>query len=261
MEKEEPQPFLKCIDHQKECSHYCKNDRCMFPILCSKCLKEHNIEYSVSHEIIEIDTLFENQEKKLEFIEEYNKNMDSIESETQDKKEILKGAYSEFTHEVLQACHKYYINNSIDNVLENLRNEFEMSKAEYQNQMSQETLRKMAEDYLKLRKVDDAIKNNSMFIMTKEQIFQNIENELENLNGMVRHQLNNLEDNYKKQLLNVVDYDIERHLDKLLNKENDNEESDDEDGDDKEEKEEEKSITELKEDNNKEIEPEIIKEE
>lgn len=218
-----PETFLiKCIDHDLECIMYCKDERCMFPLMCSECLKIHQREYhNADHEIDSIDNMFENKEKKMEFAEEYTKQMKSIENDTRDKQEILKGAYNEFTTQVIQSCHRYYVNNNIDNVLEHLRNEFEMSKAEYQIQMNPENLKKMAEDYLKLRKVDDAIKNNSKYIMTKDEIFQNIENELENLNGHVTNQLAKLENEYKLQLMNIVDYDIEKHLEILINEESD----------------------------------------
>jgi hypothetical protein len=220
MEKTPEKTMLKCIDHEEECIMYCKDDRCMFPLMCTKCLEIHQKEYpNNSHEIESIDNIFESEDKKLEFAEEYTKQMEVIENETKDKQEVLKGAYSEFTTQVIQACHRYYVNNNIDNVLENLRNEFEMSKAEYQIQMNPDTLKKMAEDYLRLRKVDDAIKNNSKYIMTKDEIFQNIENELENLNGHVTNQLTKLETEYKKQLLNIVDYNIEKHLELLINQE------------------------------------------
>ena len=217
MEKVESIPVIKCIDHDEECIMYCKDDRCMFPLMCRICVKIHNKEYQHSnHEVDSIDSIFENEEKKLEFAEDYRKQMTLIEKDTRDKQEVLKSAYNDFTTSVIEACHRYYVNNNIDNVLENLRNDFEMSKADYQIQMNPETLKKMAEDYLKLRKVDNAIKNNSQFIMTKEEIFENIENELENLNGHVTSQLGLLEREYKNQLLNIVDYDIEKHLELLI---------------------------------------------
>ena len=225
MEKED----LVCIDHGKPCQFYCENDMCMYPLLCEECLKMHKIEYDAkNHKIVPVASLFSDKTVKSEFIKEYNTEMKTIDKETQEKKEILKGAYNEFTHEVLQACHKYYINNNVDNVLEELRNEFEMSKVEYQNHMTQETLRKMAEDYLRLRKVDEAIQNNNRFIMSREQIFQNIENELENLNGMVQEQLTKLESGYKQQLQNVVDYDIESHLERLMEKQEEQDEREEE---------------------------------
>ena len=232
MEKKPQEQVLTCIDHEEECIMYCKDDRCMFPLMCSKCLETHEKEYRESqHQIEKIETIFDSESLKQEFIQDYNKQMKAIERDTKEKQEVLKGAYSEFTTQVIQACHRYYINNNIDNVLENLRNEFEMSKAEYQIQMNPNTLKKMAEDYLRLRKVDEAIKHNSEYIMTKEEIFQNIENELENLNGHVTNKLSNLEKEYKKQLLNIVDYDIEKHLELLMNEENEHQEIEGDDDD------------------------------
>lgn len=221
MESNKQETTLKCIDHNKECTQFCVNEKCMYPLLCIECLDEHQKEYSMfnNHELKPIEELFDEEEKRLEFIEEYNKDMDTIEKETQEKKEILKGAYNEFTHEVLKSCHRYFINNNIDNVVENLKNEFEFSKAEYQNQMTPETLKKMAEDYLKLQKVSQVLKEKPDFLLSKEQLFENIENELENLNTMVQSQLNRLKTNYKEQLKNVVDYDIEKHFDRLVEEE------------------------------------------
>ena len=210
--------IIKCIDHGNQCLYFCKDERCMYPLLCSICEELHKKEYKnkESHELLPILNLFENEEQKLEFIKEYNSDMDKIDSQTQEKKEILKGAYNEFTYEILSTCHKYFINNNISNVVENLKDEFEMSKGEYQNEMTTETLKQMAESYMKLQKVDQILKEKPNFLLSKEQLFENIENELENLDGMIKAKFLKLKENYISQLSSVVDYDITTHFDKLL---------------------------------------------
>ena len=191
----------------------CRHETCMFPLMCSKCLQIHEAEYQAGeHKMVEVYDTFDSEEKRIQFSQDLAKEMEIIDSEIDNKQDMLKSAYSEFTMKVMQVCHRYYVNNNIDTVRENLRNEFEISKAEYQVQMNPDTLRKMAEDFLRLRKVDEAIKENSHHIMSKEQIFQHIENELENLNQHVTNQLLRLETKYKEDLLSIVDYDIEKHL-------------------------------------------------
>ena len=103
----------------------------------------------------------------------------------------------------MRQCHKNLINNNLPNILEYYNEQFQMARSSWEEEQDLKGLRKLAECYAILLKIDDIQKKRGDQKDVNEKVLTGISNEMERLKKLSLDEIRKL---HEEHLQDIVDY-------------------------------------------------------
>ena len=187
----EPVVYINLSDKDTEC------------FLSQKGLDELSEEKKGRAVLKSIEELFPDEAERNAFITEYGAELDKARKEVKDQTETVKDCHDNFSEELMRQCHKNLINNNLPNILEYYNEQFQMARSSWEEEQDLKGLRKLAECYAILLKIDDIQKKRGDQKDVNEKVLTGISNEMERLKKLSLDEIRKL---HEEHLQDIVDY-------------------------------------------------------
>ena len=198
----EPVVMINISDKDTEC------------FLCQKCVDGLSEEKRGRAVLKTVEELFPDEAARNAFVSEYTVELDKARQEVKNQTETVKDCHDNFSEELMRQCHKNLINNNLPNILDFYNEQFQMSRSSWEEEQNLKGLRKLAESYAILLKIDDIQKKRGNEKDVNEKVLQGIITEMERLKKLSTEEIRKLHDEH---LQDILDY-VPNNFDELIKK-------------------------------------------
>ena len=151
-----------------------------------------------------IDELFPDEAERNEFIAEYSKELDDARKEIKNQTETVKDCHDNFSEELMRQCHKNLMNNNLPNILEFYNEQFQLARSSWEEEQNLKSLRKLAECYAVLLKIDDLQKKRGNESEVNEKVLNGIIKEMDRLKRLSTEEIRKLHEEHLQDILEYV---------------------------------------------------------
>ena len=151
-----------------------------------------------------IDELFPDEGERNEFIAEYTKELEEARKEIKNQTETVKDCHDNFSEELMRQCHKNLMNNNLPNILEFYNEQFQLARSSWEEEQDLKSLRKLAECYAVLLKIDDLQKKRGNESEVNEKVLNGIIKEMERLKKLSQEEIRKLHEEHLEDIKEYV---------------------------------------------------------
>ena len=162
-----------------------------------------------------LEQLFPDSAEREKFIAETGKEMNEKRKEIKREMETVKDCHKTFADELMKKCHKNLMENNIHNIQDMYNEFFNTARSNWDTNNSLKNLRKVAECYAALMKIDALkAKKDTENVDEMKGVNEGILKEMKRLNGLCIKELRTMHENH---LADIKEY-LKLDFDELISK-------------------------------------------
>ena len=195
---------MKCLKYNEPVVMINLSDKDTETFLSQKGLDELSEEKRGRAVLKTLEELYPDEAERNAFVEEYAAELDQARKEIKNQTETVKDCHDNFSEELMRQCHRNLMNNNLPNILEHYNEQFQLARSQWEEDQDLKSLRKLAEAYAILLKIDDLQKKRGDEKDVNEKVLLGITNEMERLKKMSIEKIKELHADHLQDILEYV---------------------------------------------------------
>ena len=156
-----------------------------------------------------VEELFPDEADRKAFFEEYGPELEKSRKEIKNQTETVKDCHDNFSEELMRQCHKNLMNNNLPNILEFYNEQFQLARSSWEEDQDLKSLRKLAECYAVLLKIDDLQKKRGNESEVNEKVLAGIIKEMERLKKLSHDEIKKLHEEHLEDIKTYIPNNFE----------------------------------------------------
>ena len=186
-----------------------KDTECFLCQTCVDGLPEDKKERAV---LKTMEELFPDEAERNKATEEFAADLDAARKEIKNQTETVKDCHDNFSEELMRQCHKNLMNNNLPNILEHYNEQFQLARTSWEEDQDLKSLRKLAESYAILLKIEDLQKKRGDENEVNKKVLDGIINEM---NRLKKLSIDKIRELHNEHLQDILDY-VPNTFDELI---------------------------------------------
>lgn len=194
---------MKCLRTNKPVTHIALGAETADSFLCADCVKNMHPDAKAKANLKTWEELFPDEAERNAVIAEYAAEAEKYRNEIKNQNETVKDCHETFCEEMMKQCHQNLLDNNIHNILENYNERFQQARSDWEDEKSLKNLRKLAESYAILLKIEDLQAKREKGENSDKLVIEGIISEMDRLKKVCDEEIKKLHD---KHLEDIKDY-------------------------------------------------------
>ena len=203
---------MKCLKYNEPVVMINISDKDTETFLSEKGLNDLTEEQKSRAVLKTVEELFPDEAERNAFIEEYSQELEKGRKEIKNQTETVKDCHDNFSEELMRQCHRNLMNNNLPNILEFYNEQFQLARSSWEEEADLKSLRKLAECYAILLKIDDLEKKRGSENEVNEKVLNGIIKEMQRLKKLSNEEIKKL---HEEHLQDILDY-VPNNFDELM---------------------------------------------
>ena len=194
---------MNCLRTNKPVTHVAVGAETADCFLCEDCVNNMHPDAKSKANLKTWEELFPDQAEREAAIKEFSAEVENYRNEIKNQKETVKDCHDTFCEEMMKQCHQNLLDNNIHNILEAYNERFQQARSDWEDEKSLKNLRKLAESYALLLKIEDLQAKREKGENSDKLVLDGIVAEMERLKNVCDTEIKEL---HGKHLEDIKDY-------------------------------------------------------